>query len=78
MAIYIDVRRVHKSKAGAAFSAKHKPGSTVPYSGIYRCANCESEIAANANDPFPPQNHAQHPKHEGSIEWILLVASEYD
>jgi hypothetical protein len=52
----------------------HKPGATVPHSGIYRCNACGDEIASNKGDPFPPQNHHQHTS--GSpIRWQLLVRS---
>lgn len=78
MALYIDATRVRTAKPSTAFEGKLSPGSKVPHSGIYRCVNCNSEIAANAGDPLPPQNHAQHPKHDGKIEWQLLVYAQYD
>lgn len=78
MALYIDTKKVRTAKPSKAFELKYSPGSEVPHSGIYACVNCGSEIAANAGDPFPPQNHSQHPKHEGKIEWRLLVYAQYD
>lgn len=58
------------------FDAHHKPGSTVPYSGIYICVNCRDEIACNHGDPFPPQNHRQHPNTQKPIAWQLLVQTQ--
>ena len=48
------------------------PGNTVPVSGIYRCLNCNKEVTSNEGDPFPPQNHAQHPC-GSAIKWKLNV-----
>lgn len=47
-----------------AFDKEYSPGSTVPHSGIYRCLGCGREIASNAGDPFPPQNHHQHSSYQ--------------
>ncbi|RWH74483.1 hypothetical protein [Mesorhizobium sp.] len=58
----------------AAFDEKHKPGTVVANSGIYRCIHCGDEIAANKNNPLPPQNHHQHPNHQ-PIMWQLLVCA---
>jgi hypothetical protein len=57
----------------AEFDAKHKPGTVMSNSGIYRCANCGDEIAANKGNPLPPQNHHQHADRSKPIEWQLLV-----
>lgn len=78
MALYVDELKVKKVNPQEAFQVSYAPGKNVPHSGIYRCINCKSEIAANAGDPFPPQNNTQHPKHEGKIEWQLLVYAQYD
>lgn len=78
MALYVDTSRVKQVNQQEAFQKKYGPGEKVPHSGIYKCINCNSEIAANAGDPFPPQNNTQHPKHEGKIEWQLLVYAQYD
>ncbi len=56
-----------------AFDKEYSPGATVPHSGIYRCLGCGREIASNAGDPFPPQNHHQHASSQGSIRWRLSV-----
>ena len=57
-----------------AFDAKLSPGTVVSNSGIYRCATCGDEIAANKGNPLPPQNHHQHPN-RAPIEWQLTVCS---
>ena len=59
----------------SAYDTRHKPGTVVGDSGIYRCVNCGDEIAANKGNPLPPQNHHQHPS-KGPIEWQLLVFSQ--
>lgn len=58
------------------FDAEHKPGETVPYSGIYMCTNCRDEIASNKGDPFPPQNHRQHTNQAKPIRWKLLIQTQ--
>jgi hypothetical protein len=55
-----------------AFDRELKPGEAGPWSGIYRCTNCGDEVAANANNPLPPQNHRQHTG-TAPIRWKLLV-----
>lgn len=65
------LRRIEESD-DPAFDALHSPGMTVPHSGIYRCPNCGDEVACNAGNPFPPQNHHQHPGGQ-PIKWQLLV-----
>ena len=57
----------------AAFDAVHSPGATTPHSGIYRCTACGDEIASNAGNPLPPQNHRQHNPNQGQIRWQMLV-----
>lgn len=63
-------------ETNARFNTKHRPGSVVPYSGIYICANCRDEVACNAGDPFPPQNHRQHSTSKGDIAWVLLLQTQ--
>lgn len=58
-----------------AFDQVHGPGTRTPLSGLYRCVTCGDEIAANAGNPLPPQNHHQHPM-QGPIRWQLLVYSQ--
>lgn len=50
----------------------YTPGSTVPVSGIYKCTGCRKEVTCNEDDPFPPQNHHQHPG-SSPIRWELIV-----
>lgn len=74
MALYKN-RDLVKYSDHAAFDSKHKPGTKVPHSGIYRCTGCGDEYCCNEGDPFPPQNHHQHPN-RNPIEWQLLVYSQ--
>lgn len=55
------------------FDKEYGPGKIVPFSGIYRCMGCGREIAANQENPFPPQNHHQHTQAQGAIRWRLIV-----
>jgi hypothetical protein len=57
----------------AAFDTLHQPGATTPHSGIYRCENCEDEVASNQGNPLPPQNHKQHQPGNGAIRWRLIL-----
>lgn len=59
-----------------AFDALHTPGTTTPHSGIYRCENCGDEVASNAGNPLPPQNHRQHDTSKGAIRWRLIVYAQ--
>ena len=59
-----------------AFNAQHQPGAVTPHSGIYRCTACGDEIASNAGNPLPPQNHRQHSPQQGQIRWQLLVYAQ--
>jgi hypothetical protein len=58
------------------FSKLHPPGTVVPDSGIYRCEACGDEIAANKDQPLPPQNHHQHSPQHGKIQWRLIACAE--
>lgn len=55
-----------------AFDKLHKPGTTAPYAGIYRCATCKHEIGIAKDHTLPPQSHAQHPE-DKPILWQLAV-----
>ena len=77
MAIYPTDSPHVKSGSGGAFDNTHKPGSIVPFSGIYRCDNCGHEDACNKGDPFPSQNHKQHSPSCGTIAWRLLVFAQW-
>jgi hypothetical protein len=60
----------------AAFDQICTPGTTTPHSGIYRCEGCADEIASNAGNPLPPQNHHQHGHNQGAIRWRLIAYSQ--
>jgi len=66
-----------KQSTDAAFDQVHNPGADTPHSGIYRCTNCGKEVASNAGNPLPPQNHDQHSTNQGAIRWKLLVYAVY-
>jgi hypothetical protein len=72
MALYKDGRYLSQNTS-TEFDAVHKPGESVPHSGIYRCEGCGKEIAANLGDPLPPQNHHQHEPGKGDIRWRMIV-----
>lgn len=73
MALYQDGSKLEHT-THSAFDAELTPGTVVVNSGIYRCTGCGDEIAANKNNPLPPQNHHQHTS--GSpIRWKLLVCA---
>ena len=55
------------------FDQLYPPGSTVPWSGIYRCTGCGREVVHTIGKPLPPQNHHQHTTAQGSIKWRLIV-----
>jgi len=66
--------------ASNEYDKAYSPGQLVPFSGIYRCEGCGREIACNQGQPFPPQNHHQHP---GTlltgikpITWRLIVFAD--
>lgn len=59
-----------------AFDALHTPGTVVSNSGIYRCEGCNDEIAANKDNPLPPQNHHQHSLAQGKILWRLIAFAQ--
>lgn len=59
-----------------AFDQVLTPGTSTPHSGIYKCQGCGHEIASNANNPLPPQNHHQHKANQGAIRWQLGVYAQ--
>lgn len=61
----------------AAFDSEHKPGEAAPFSGIYRCKGCGSEVASNQTEPLPSQNHSQHSAAQGAIRWRLAVYADH-
>ena len=76
-AITKETRKFLSSVDGAWswWDERFSPGKIVPVSGIYRCIECEKEIASNKNDPFPPQNHHQHPNKK-EISWQLVIRAD--
>jgi hypothetical protein len=68
------------TQGAAAFDRKYRPGETIEFSGIYRCAGCGDEYALNQGNVAPPQNHHQHPPGPAGrpipIEWKLLVYAQ--
>ena len=60
-----------------AFDSTSSPGTSTPYSGIYRCTGCGQEIASNQGNPLPPQNHHQHNYSQGAIRWQLTVSTQW-
>lgn len=75
MALYKSVTLVTHTN-DAAFDAVYTPGTLTPHSGIYRCLACGDEIASNAGNPLPPQNHRQHHPNQGAVRWQLLVYAQ--
>jgi hypothetical protein len=75
MALYKYSQHLGTSDHGA-FDSTHSPGTSTPYSGIYRCEGCGDEIASNAGNPLPPQNHHQHSTSQGAIRWRLIVYTQ--
>jgi len=59
-----------------AFDKIYNPGTSTPHSGIYRCEHCGHEIASNAGNPLPPQNHHQHQTTQGTIRWRMIVYAQ--
>lgn len=75
MATYADSTHLHHYPDAPAFKPTHTPGTIAVVSGIYRCATCGDEIAANKGQPLPPQNTHQHPT-DKPIGWKLLVSAQ--
>ncbi len=75
MALYKYSQYINTSN-DKAFDTIHTPGSATPHSGIYRCEGCGEEIASNAGNPLPPQNHHQHSPNQGLIRWRLSVYAQ--
>ena len=75
MALFKDVE-VLKFRNLKVFDTVSRPGTTAPYSGIYRCEGCDREIAANEGHPLPPEDHHQHTLSQGSIRWRVVVVTE--
>ncbi len=75
MALYKYQQYISRSEH-QAFDTITGPGHPTPHSGIYRCEGCGAEIAANAGNPLPPQNHHQHGASQGAIRWRVVVYAQ--
>lgn len=53
------------------FDETYAPGQSVSRPGIYKCAGCAREIAADVR--IPPQEHHKHSVAEGDVRWKLIV-----
>ena len=73
MAFYKYPNILQKSDDGA-FDMIHNPGTSAPYSGVYRCEGCGGEAVVDQPRILPPQNHHQHQAAQGAIRWRLIVA----
>lgn len=74
MAWYTENSAIVKAKPeNKWWNETYAPNDKVPVSGIYKCTGCKLEITSNKGDPFPSQNHHQHPVSTGSIKWKLIV-----
>lgn len=74
MALYKNLAYFEHSAHGN-FDTLHKPGASVPDSGIYRCEGCGDEISHTKNQILPPQNHHQHSQAQGTIRWRLIAVA---
>lgn len=66
-----------KESVGDAYDKVHDPGKAAPHAGIYRCEGCGHEIGIAEGHTLPPQNHAQHPRHDGPVKWRLVVYADH-
>jgi hypothetical protein len=65
-----------KTSDHSSFDDILNPGASTPHSGIYRCEGCGHEVASNAGNPLPPQNHHQHNTSQGAIRWRMAVYAQ--
>jgi hypothetical protein len=65
-------------KTNDEFDKVYSPGSSVSWSGIYRCEGCGREVVHTTGKPLPPQNHHQHTYSQGVISWKLVVTDSPD
>jgi len=56
-----------------AFDLLHNPGALTPHSGVYRCHGCGQETAEVMGRPLPLEDHHQHTRAQGQIQWQLVV-----
>lgn len=80
MATYQDGSTLHHL-VNQEFDKTHKPGTTPPYSGIYRGEGCGVEIVAEHGRTFPPTRACKdhHPKGKvGHVLWKLSVFADHN
>jgi len=75
MAVYKYTKYLEQSDH-QAFDQIHSPGTSTPYSGIYRCEGCGENEVSTYSHPLPPQNHHQHTAAQGAIRWRLIVSTK--
>lgn len=68
--------RVARKRHSTRLDNEYKPGTKVPYSGIYACTGCGQERALSEGDPLTTQNHRQHNQGQGDIRWKLRLRAE--
>jgi hypothetical protein len=64
--------------ANEAYDRDRPPGTLAPFTGIYRCAGCQREIAATEGQPLPSRDHHSHRADQGSIRWRLIVYADHE
>jgi hypothetical protein len=60
------------------FDTLYEPGTTTPYSGIYRCEVCGKEDTSIKGKLLAPQYHHQHASGQEPIRWRLVVGNQPD
>jgi hypothetical protein len=58
------------------FDNEHPPGAPAPFSGIYRCAGCGTEVPLAQQHPLPPSDHHQHTRKQAAMAWRLIVFAD--
>lgn len=74
MAVY-QYAKFLEQYTSTAFDDLHLPGTSTPYSGIYRCESCGVNEVSTHTHPLPSQNHHQH-NPAAPIRWRLIVATK--
>lgn len=55
------------------FDAILPANSMTPYSGIYRCEGCGTEIVSAIGEALPTASHHRHSPQQGMVRWRLIV-----
>lgn len=84
MAYYTEDNAVQKidSIDDLDFLIPHYVNTDAPKAGIYRCSECQREIAIAKGHNLPPDNSEIHPKHEEDKDdsfyyWSLIVKARH-